>query len=307
MKVFIHSRKSIERIISDGSFPIRTVVISFSDTGGNDARVSYKGASARVFYCNTDDLDVMRKEYDDFMPESDEMAEFIYKAYNKNFNILCQCEFGQSLAPACAAAILEHFYHDGISIFSDSRYFPNQFVYRKISDALEKYRKYNSSTAYYCGNLKYIMDILKECGMPEELTERLKFDDKNSCIDSKTAIEDFLDEKHLLHKSEYPAISHALSEEKHTIISMQLIPEQLLFEPMGYTYGFLTHFKYGCENLPVTVWVPIMRHMYSFRGNIVKKNSYLDNLKIKKIDLLGIMKVDKQRRTIDIIPLILTN
>ena len=39
----------------------------------------------------------------------------------------------------CAAAIHEYFYNDGIKIFADYRYYPNQMVYHKVYDALERY------------------------------------------------------------------------------------------------------------------------------------------------------------------------
>ena len=38
----------------------------------------------------------------------------------------------------CAAAILEHFAGRGIDVFVDYRYYPNQLVYHKVFDALEK-------------------------------------------------------------------------------------------------------------------------------------------------------------------------
>ena len=51
--------------------------------------------------------------------------------------MICQCDYGQSRGTGCAAAILEHFYHTGISIFADYNYYPNQVVYHKVFDALE--------------------------------------------------------------------------------------------------------------------------------------------------------------------------
>ena len=41
------------------------------------------------------------------------------------------------MAAACAAAIREHFYGDGIEIFADYRYYPNQLVYNKLKAALD--------------------------------------------------------------------------------------------------------------------------------------------------------------------------
>ena len=45
---------------------------------------------------------------------------------------------GQSRSAACAAAILEFYEKNGISIFADYRYYPNQLVFNKVKKALEK-------------------------------------------------------------------------------------------------------------------------------------------------------------------------
>ena len=53
-------------------------------------------------------------------------------------DIICQCDYGQSRSAACAAAILEHFERNGISIFADYRYYPNQLVFNKVLKALKR-------------------------------------------------------------------------------------------------------------------------------------------------------------------------
>ena len=72
-------------------------------------------------------------------PEVDDLAEFIFNAKKEGKDIICQCEYGESRSSGCAAAIHEYFYKDGIKIFADYRYYPNQMVYHKVYDALEKY------------------------------------------------------------------------------------------------------------------------------------------------------------------------
>ena len=74
---------------------------------------------------------------DTYLPEADRLADFIRKAHNDGLDILCQCEYGQSRSAACAAAILEHYCKNGISVFADYRYYPNQLVYNKIKNALD--------------------------------------------------------------------------------------------------------------------------------------------------------------------------
>ena len=41
-------------------------------------------------------------------------------------------------AAACAAAIKEYYEHNGISIFADYRYYPNQLIFNKVLDALRE-------------------------------------------------------------------------------------------------------------------------------------------------------------------------
>ncbi|NLB62365.1 MAG: hypothetical protein GX802_08150 [Clostridiales bacterium] len=55
--------------------------------------------------------------------------------------MICQCEYGQSRSAACAAAILEHFNNNGISVFADYRYYPNQLIFNKMLEALNRYKK----------------------------------------------------------------------------------------------------------------------------------------------------------------------
>lgn len=149
MNVNIYSRKEIEKIIANGTFPENTAVISFYDPAikkidKDYSHVDYDGVCEYVSYNEVDDLDLdYLKEkgltYDTYFPQADKLAEFIYHAYNNNMNIICQCEYGQSRSAGCAAAILEHFFKNGISIFADYKYYPNQVIYHKVYDALEKY------------------------------------------------------------------------------------------------------------------------------------------------------------------------
>ena len=77
--------------------------------------------------------------YETYFPEVDDLAEFIFNAKKEGKDIICQCEYGESRSSGCAAAIHEYFYKDGIKIFADYRYYPNQMVYHKVYDALERW------------------------------------------------------------------------------------------------------------------------------------------------------------------------
>ena len=147
MNVSVYSREAIEFIIAAGNFPKNTAVISFYDPAikridEDYSHVDYSGVCNTVFYSELDDLDleVLKQKgytYDIYFPEAPELAEFINKAYRDGMDIICQCEYGQSRSAGCAAAILEHFYHNGISIFTNYNYYPNQVVYHKVFNALE--------------------------------------------------------------------------------------------------------------------------------------------------------------------------
>lgn len=150
MKVEVHSRKSIENLLQDNS-PTDIAVISFYDppnirTGEECLPVDYSAKAVRVFQVAVHDIDreILGKyglTYDTYFPEADELAKFIYQAMEDGLTIFCQCEYGQSRSAACAAAILEHFEGNGISVFADYRYYPNQMIYHKVFDALEKFHQ----------------------------------------------------------------------------------------------------------------------------------------------------------------------
>lgn len=146
MDVKIYSRKEIEKLLHEG-FPDNVAIISFCDprTKRTDQKykpVDYSGITDRVFQVAIHDIDReilgdYGLTYDTYFPEVDNLAKFIYAAKVDGLDTICQCEYGQSRSAACAAAILEHFYKTGISVFADYRYYPNQMVFHKVFDALE--------------------------------------------------------------------------------------------------------------------------------------------------------------------------
>lgn len=149
MKVSIYSREKIEKII-DTDFPKNTAVISFYDPKGirsdNLTPVDYKNKAEMVCQVAVYDIDIECLEdygltFDTYLPEAKEIAEFIYKAKEKGFDIICQCQYGQSRSAGCAAAILEHFEKNGISIFADYNYYPNQVVFNKMLKTLDEVKE----------------------------------------------------------------------------------------------------------------------------------------------------------------------
>ena len=171
MKVTIYSRDEIEDIISKGAFPDNTAVISFYDPAikrldKSYTHVDYSNICDMVFYSELDDLDIdvlcdKGYTYETYFSEAEDMARFIIKAYSQGRDIICQCEYGQSRSAGCAAAIMEHFDHNGIEVFADYRRFPNQMVFNKLRDALDKTDSNSrEATRYYC-KLSQIDDQLE--------------------------------------------------------------------------------------------------------------------------------------------------
>lgn len=142
MNIKVYSRAKIEKIMSEKGLPENGAVISFYDPKSNEknyAPVDYSGQPVRAIQIAVADVDYSENfDYVKYFPEVNEVADFIFHAVNDNCHIICQCDFGQSRSAGCAAAILEHFEKNGISIFADDNYLPNQMIFNKLLDALEK-------------------------------------------------------------------------------------------------------------------------------------------------------------------------
>ena len=147
MKISIYSRKVIEQLL-ENKLPDNVAIISFYDPPSEQAKgkihpVNYADKAKRVFSIPLHDIDIDILEeyglnYNSYFPEVNDLARFIHKAADDGMDFICQCEYGQSRSAACAAAILEFYEKNGISIFADYRYYPNQLVFNKIKKALEK-------------------------------------------------------------------------------------------------------------------------------------------------------------------------
>ena len=149
MTVKIYSRKTMEALLSKSKIE-NTAIISFHDPIGRGRRylenyepIDFTDKCDRVMQIALHDLDPealsdFGLSAETYFPEADALAEFIYKAKEDGLDIICQCEYGQSRSAGCAAAILEHFERRGIDVFADYRYYPNQLVYHKVYDALER-------------------------------------------------------------------------------------------------------------------------------------------------------------------------
>ena len=155
MKVEIHSIQSLKRR-AHKPFAPDTALISIGDFGKELPLLEYKPAH------------ILRMEFDDVPPseidyesseryafrlfseeQANQIADFVYRYWESCGTLLCQCHYGQSRSAAVAAAIKEHFYHNGIEIFADEqeRYCPNVYVFRLTLRALR-------NREAECGSLK---------------------------------------------------------------------------------------------------------------------------------------------------------
>ena len=155
MKVEIHSIQSLKRL-AHKPFAPDTALISIGDFGKELPLLEYKPAH------------ILRMEFDDVTPseidyesseryafrlfseeQANQIADFVYRYWESRGTLLCQCHYGQSRSAAVAAAIKEHFYHNGIEIFADEqeRYCPNVYVFRLTLRALQ-------NREAECGSLK---------------------------------------------------------------------------------------------------------------------------------------------------------
>lgn len=145
-KIEIVSRKAAEQLISSG-FPKKTAVISFYDpkskrTPKGYSTVDYEGFCDRVFYVAIHDIDIeILSDYgltfETYFPEAKDLAQYIIESIDNGYDIICQCEYGQSRSAACAAAIKEYYDKNGIEVFADYRYYPNQLIFNKLLFALK--------------------------------------------------------------------------------------------------------------------------------------------------------------------------
>lgn len=144
MRIEIYSRDKLENL-SKNPFSPNTSLISIYDTDDTPAILINQPAHRinlqfdDVYINELDDSD-----YSDFhfkLFDSDyakKIVDFVYKYKDETNLLICQCEYGESRSAAVAAAILEHFYGNGISIYSDERYCPNSFIYNILNKEFER-------------------------------------------------------------------------------------------------------------------------------------------------------------------------
>ena len=155
MKVEIHSIQSLKQR-AHKPFAPDTALISIGDMGTELPPLEYK--PAHILRLEFDDVTLSEVDYESSgqyafrlfsEDQANQIADFVYRYWESCGTLLCQCHYGQSRSAAVAAAIKEHFYHNGIEIFADEkeRYCPNVYVFRLTLRALR-------NREAECGSLK---------------------------------------------------------------------------------------------------------------------------------------------------------
>lgn len=269
-----------------------------------------------VFYSELDDLDldVLRSKgytYDTYFPEVDDIAAFIYHAYDSGMNIICQCEYGQSRSAGCAAAILEHFYGSGISVFSNYNYYPNQVVYHKIYDALEKQKRYHDNKYYFAANAESIKSHIEKLKLPETLISGYQPENGNSAVDVKYEIERCLSERCELYHTSEEIITALLKNGQPLYASFTVTKPYYMYDRyLWNAYAVYTYFRYGCEEIPVNIWFRKYRSNTARRmlkSRKPKREYSFPFSQLRSLDFLGRLSWDSERKMIDAVPLIITN
>lgn len=319
MKVMICSRRDMETLTVRGEFPPNTAVISFYDTPNKRLRSAhytvpdYSRLKCRLYQAAVDDLDPNDlSDYgltvESFFPEADDIAAFIYEVYRAGEDIICQCDYGDSRSAGCAAAIKEHFTHDGISVFADYRLCPNQMIYNKIHDALEKYRRYESSEYYYCAKPEEIRSRMQQVPGFDEIADSLSFSDKTACIDAKDRLEQLLKEQGQLCTSWEDAMRGFAERRPCRFISLRMTHTEWISS--GAESGPVIvrkSYTYAGEQINIQMRLFRIRQERRRHRDILRRDVQFGRCGLREFDLLGVMFWDADERQIAVTPLLMTN
>lgn len=121
--------------LAERPFDTATAIISIGDPGSQPPVLCHQPRH------------LLRLEFDDaratspgtISPEqAGQIAAFVYDHKDSVQTLICQCGYGCSRSTAVAAAVKEHFTHDGLSLFTDGRHHPDIFVFSAVLKALEQ-------------------------------------------------------------------------------------------------------------------------------------------------------------------------
>lgn len=143
----IFSRQAIEKACAENPFaPV--AIISITDVSEPLANIP---ANYNIRCC-------LRLQFDDVFVDEDnamcqahanDIAEFVYNIdenYIEADEIWIHCEGGVSRSAAVAAAISKHLYGDDMWVFSNPAYYPNMWVNKLVTEALDDEWTYKEFT-----------------------------------------------------------------------------------------------------------------------------------------------------------------
>ena len=152
MKVKIHSIQSLKQQ-AHKPFSAGTILISIDDPRTEFPKLEHK--PDHILRLEFDDItisDIYESGVQYFFrlfstEQANQIADFVYSHLEDCETLICQCRFGQSRSAAVAAAIKEHFYHNGIEIFANGQkqYSPNLYVFRLTLLALQTWKTESGS------------------------------------------------------------------------------------------------------------------------------------------------------------------
>ena len=150
MKVYIYSQEEIKELFKTNRFPKNVGVIKILNKrhsdGDADDSIPIMELISRTHHVHCLFIDDLKLEeineqgltIDTYFPRADRTALSIKIMYKNGCDIVCYSRHGRSRSAAFAAAILEYYNNNGVSILSDNRYSPNEILYKKLLKALRE-------------------------------------------------------------------------------------------------------------------------------------------------------------------------
>ena len=132
MKISIYSRSTMESKLKHHEIGDDTAIVSFADTEDDFIDFPKNINVLKIPFSDIRPYCTVEEHYYKLLPEAPKIAEFVDSNLKMNKNIICQCDYGVSRSAGLAAAIMEHYKHEGIKVFANYRYTPNQFVFNKV-------------------------------------------------------------------------------------------------------------------------------------------------------------------------------
>ena len=146
MKVMVMSASEMCRFIERG-IPDNYAIVSFADTE-DDFLEFPKGTDVlKIAFYDVRPHSTIKEHYAHILPEAEQIAKYIYEKRLEGKDIICQCDYGVSRSAGCAAAILQRWGGNGLRVFADYRYTPNQFVFNKVLTELLKLPDVNENVS----------------------------------------------------------------------------------------------------------------------------------------------------------------